>query len=169
MDVVATRLHIRRYTNRAIGKESIRALLQAAMAAHSEGDERPWHFVVVEDLATRERIAETHPAAHIVVQAPIVIVVCGDETLQKHPGFWVQDCAAATENILIKAQTMGLGAMWFGVYPVEGRVQSIRKILDLPPNVISFSLTTVGYPAEHNGLKCQYNASRVHLNHWRNA
>ena len=138
MDVVATRLHVRRYSNQTISKESIRALLQAAMAAHSEGDERPWHFVVVEDLAMRKRIVETHPTAHIVVQAPVVILVCGDPTLQKHPGFWVQDCAAATENILIKAQAMGLGAMWFGVYPIEGRVQHIRNILDLPPTVHSF-------------------------------
>ena len=109
MDAAATRLHVRRYNNQAVGRESIRELLQTAMAAHSEGDERPWHFVVVEDLAMRERIAETHPAATIVVQAPVVILVCGDQTLQKHPGFWVQDCAAATENMRIKAQTMGLG------------------------------------------------------------
>ena len=166
MDAVATRLHVRKYTSQADDKQSVRALLEAAMAAHSEGDQRPWHFVVVEDLATRERIAETHPAAHIVVQAPVVICVCGDQALQKHPGFWVQDCAAATENILIKAQNMRLGAMWFGVYPMEGRVQTVRKILDLPPNVIPFSLTTVGYPAEHNGLKCQYNESRVHFDRW---
>ena len=90
MDVVATRLHVRSYTNQPVGKESIRELLQAAMVAHSEGDQRPWHFVVVEDLATRERIADTYPTAHIVVQAPVVIIVCGDQMLQKHPGFWVQ-------------------------------------------------------------------------------
>jgi nitroreductase len=166
MDAVAMRLHVRKYTNQALGKESVRALLEAAMAAHSEGDQRPWHFVVIEDLATRTRIAEAHPGAHIVVQAPDVIVVCGDPTLQKHPGFWMQDCAAATENILIKAQAMGLGAMWFGIFPVEGRVQSIRKILDLPSSVIPFSLTTVGYPAEHNGWKCQYDPSRVHFDRW---
>ena len=167
MDVVGTRLHVRRYSNQTISKKSIQALLQAAMAAHSEGDERPWHFVVVENLATRAQIVETHPTAHIVVQAPVVILVCGDPTLQKYPGFWVQDCAAATENILIKAQAMGLGAMWFGVYPIEGRVQHIRNILDLPPTVIPFSLTTVGHPTDHNGLKCQYDASRVHFERWQ--
>ncbi len=166
MDAIATRLHVRRYTNQTVGKTSVRALLEAAMAAHSEGDERPWHFVVIEDLATRERIAKIHPAAHMVVQAPVVIVVCGEPRLQKHPGFWVQDCAAATENILIEAQSMGLGAMWFGLYPVEGRVQNISKILGLPPTVIPFSLTTIGYPAEHNGLKCCYNGSRVHFDRW---
>ena len=166
MDAVATRLNVRRYASRTIGEESVHALLQAAMAAHSEGDERPWHFVVVEDLATRKRIAAAYPTAHIVVQAPVVILVCGDPTLQKHPGFWVQDCAAATQNIMIKAQAMGLGAMWFGIHPVEGRVQNIRNILDLPAEVIPFSLTTVGYPAEHNGLKCPYDPSRVHFDRW---
>jgi nitroreductase len=167
MDATATRLHVRRYTNQTIGKDCIRTLLQAAMSAHSEGDERPWQFVVVQDLATRKRIAEVHPAVHIVAQAPVVIVVGGDQTLQKHPGFWVQDCAAATENMLIQAQAMGLGAMWFGIYPVDGRVHYIRKILDLPLTVVPFSLTSVGYPAEHNGLKCEYDASRVHLDRWQ--
>jgi nitroreductase len=166
MNAVATRLNVRRYSSQTIGEEDIRALLHAGMAAHSEGDERPWHFVVVEDRATRERIAKTHPTAQIVLQAPAAIVVCGDQALQKHAGFWVQDCAAATQNILIQAQTLGLGAMWFAIFPVEGRVQQIRNILDLPSCVVPFSMTTVGYPVEHNGLKCQYDASRVHLNRW---
>jgi len=165
MDAVPTRLYVRSYTNQSVGKEAVRVLLQAAMAAHSEGDERPWHFVVVEDLVTRERIADIHPSAHIVALASVAIVVCGDQTLQKHIGFWVQDCAAATQNILVKAQAIGLGARWLGIYPVEGRVQNIHKLLDLPPNVIPFSVVTVGYPAEQNGLKCRYDASRIHFDH----
>ncbi len=166
MKAIITRLHVRSYTDQPVGRESIQALLQAAMAAHSEGDERPWHFVVIEDLVTRERIAEIHPSAHIVAQAPVAILICGDQTLQKHVGFWVQDCAAATQNILVEAQPLGLGAMWLGIYPVEGRVQNIRKLLDLPPTVIPLSVVTVGYPIEQNGLKCRYDASRVHFEHW---
>ena len=166
MDAVVTRMNIRRYSDRALSQECVRRLVQAAMAAHSEGDERPWHFVVVEDLATRQRITEIHPFAHTVAQAPVAILVCGDPTLQKHAGFWVQDCAAATENILIDAQAMGLGAVWLGIYPVEGRVQNFRKLLDLPLHVVPFALAPVGYPAEHNAPKCPYDESRVHFDRW---
>ena len=166
MHVALTRMNVRSFTDQAVCRESVRQLLQAAMAAHSAGDERPWHFVVIEDLATRERFAEIHPYAHMVPQAPVAILVCGDLTLQKLSGFWVQDCAAATENILIEAQSMGIGAVWLGIYPVEGRVQSFRKLLDLPPHVVPFALTPVGYPAEQNGLKCRYDESRVHFDRW---
>jgi nitroreductase len=166
MNAILARINIRSYTDRSVSQECVRELLQAAMAAHSAGDERPWHFVVVEDLKIRERIADMHPFAHTVLEAPIAIVVCGDQTLQKHSGFWVQDCAAATQNILIEAQTMGLGAMWLGIYPVEGRVQNFRKLLDLPSHVIPFALTPVGYPAEQNSPRCRYDESRVHFDRW---
>jgi nitroreductase len=167
MNAVLTRMNVRSYTDRAVSPACVRKLLQAAMAAHSAGDERPWHFVVIEDSITRERIAAFHPLADIVLQAPVAILVCGDQTLQKHSGFWVQDCAAATEHILIEAQAMGLGAMWLGIYPVEGRVQNFRKLLDLPSHVVPFALTPVGYPAEQNAPQCRYDESRVHFDRWQ--
>ena len=166
MDCALLRTNVRSFRNQAVCEKSVRKLVHAAMAAHSEGDERPWHFVVVEDKATRDRIADIHPYAHMVSQAPVAILVCGDLTLQKHPGFWVQDSAAATENILIEARSLGLAAVWVGIYPVEGRVQSFRKLLDLPSHVIPFALTSVGYPAEQNGLKSRYDQSRVHFDRW---
>ena len=154
------------FTDQPIREETVRTLLQAAMAARSEGDERPWHFVIVEDQATRERIAYIHPYAYMVALAPVAILVCGDLALQKHPGFWVQDCAAATENILVEAQFLGLGAVWLGIYPVEGRTQSFRNLFDLPSHVVPFALIPIGYPAEQNGLRDQYDQSRVHFGRW---
>jgi nitroreductase len=166
MDAILSRTNVRNYSEQTVSHESVRKLLEAAMAAHSAGDERPWHFVVVEDAGTRERIADIHPFAHMVPQAPAAIFVCGDPTLQKHSGFWVQDCAAATENILIEAHSLGLGAVWLGIYPVEGRVQNFRKLLGLPPHVIPFALTPVGYPAEQNSPQWRYDESRVHFGRW---
>lgn len=166
MDITRSRTNIQGFADRAIRMDSVRQLLQAAMAAHSAGDERPWHFVVVDDIATRQQLADIHPYAHMVPQAPVAILVCGDLTLQKLSGFWVQDCAAATENILIEAQLLGLGAVWLGIYPIEGRMQSFRNLIDLPPHVIPFALVPVGYPAEQNGLKCHYDDSRVHFGGW---
>jgi nitroreductase len=166
MDTVLSRTNIHSFTDRPVCRDAVRQLLQAAMAAHSAGDERPWHFLVVDDLATRQQFAEIHPYTHLVAQAPVAILVCGDLTLQKLSGFWVQDCAAAAQNMLITGQSLGLGTVWLGIHPVEGRVQRFRKVLDLPPHVIPFALILVGYPAEQNGLRYRYDESRVHFGRW---
>src|SRR5271165_6915667 len=107
MDVLLTEMKIGSFADQAICPEFVRKLLLAAMAASSAGDQRPWHFVVVEDRGTRERMADIlHPFAHVLPQAPLALLVCGDPTLQKHAGFWVQDCAAAMQNILIESRTL---------------------------------------------------------------
>ena len=107
-----------------------------------------------------------HPHSAALKEAPTAILVCGDEGLETHKGFWVQDCSAATENILIAVQAKGLGAVWIGVYPREQRVAGIRKVLGIPENVIPFSLIAVGYPAEQKPPADMYDAARVHFNRW---
>ena len=109
MDPVLSRRSVREYTAQPVPDEMVHTLLKAAMAAPSAGDERPWHFIVIDDQQIKERIPEIHRSAHMAPNAPVAILVCGDENLQKHRGFWVQDCAAATENVLIEAQQLGLG------------------------------------------------------------
>ena len=167
MDPVLSRTCIRSYTPQPVPEEAIRTLLQAGMAAHSAGDQRPWHFVVIQDQEMRNRIADLDPFAHMVPQSPTTILVCGDPTLQKHQGFWVQDCAAATENILVEAHLLGLGAVWLAVYPAEGRVQSFRRLLGLPEYVMPFALVPVGYPAERRKPASRYDESRVHHDRWK--
>ena len=130
-DPVLARRSIRKYTDQPVSDESLRKLLEAAMAAPSAGDERPWHFVTIRDTQVRGCIPRIHPYADMVSQAQVAILVCGDESLQKQKGFWVQDCAAATENILIEAQQLSLGAVWLGIYPVQGRVEAFRVLLGL--------------------------------------
>jgi len=166
MDAVLSRTSIRSYTEHPVSEDSLQKMLQAAMAAHSAGDQRPWHFVVIEDSVLREQIPDIHPFAHMTPEAPLAILVCGDPTLQKHPGFWVQDCAAATENILIEAQSLGLGAVWLGIYPIEGRVQSFRRLLNLPGHVVPFALVPVGHPGERKRASLQFDESRVHHDRW---
>jgi nitroreductase len=165
-DPVLSRRSIRSYTEQPVAEETVRILLEAAMAAPSADDERPWHFIVVRDRQIREQIPDIHHYAHMVAQAPVAIVVCGDETLQKQPGCWVQDCSAATENILIEAQQLGLGAVWLGIYPVEGRVQSFRRLLKLPSHVTPLAIIAVGRPAERKEPSNRYDASRVHFDCW---
>lgn len=166
MDPVLSRRSTQEYTDQPVSDEMVRTLLKAAMSAPSAGDERPWHFVVIRDRLVRERIPEVHRFAPMAPFAPVALLVCGDESLQKHRGFWVQDCAAATENVLIEAQLLGLGADWLGVYPVEGRVQGFRRLLNIPERVIPFALVLVGYPAQRKKPAERYDESRVHTNGW---
>ena len=165
-DPVLARRGIRSYTDEPVPDQMVRTLLQAAMVAHSAADERPWHFVVIRDRQTRDRIPIICPSAHVARQAPLSILVCGDPRLQKEQGFWVQDCAAAAENILIEAQHLGLGSMWLGVYPVPGRVQGFRGLLRVPAPVTPFALVALGHPAEFRRPADRYDESRVHYDRW---
>src|SRR5512142_911151 len=103
LEAILTRRSVRRYTPEPIAEELLHELLDAAMHAPSAGNEQPWHFVVVTDRETLAAIPRFHPYAVMLRQAPAAIVVCGDPTLEKYHGYWVQDCAAATENLLLAA------------------------------------------------------------------
>jgi nitroreductase len=136
------------------------------MCAPSADDERPWHFIVVRDLALQQELSIISVYTHVVAKAPLAIVVCGDETLQKQQGCCILDCAAATENILLEAEQIGLGAVWLGIYPIEGRIQKVRSILAVPKNIIPFSIVAAGYPAEHKAPVQRYDERRVHRQRW---
>jgi nitroreductase len=166
MDAILSRRSIRQYTEKPVSDETVKELLEAAMSAPSAGNEQPWHFVIINDRGILKEIPKIHPHSRMLEHAPVAILVCGDEQLQKYQGYWVQDCSAATENILIAAQAMGLGAVWLGVYPIEDRVIGIRKLLDIPEHVTPFSLISIGYPAEQKPPANRYDASRVHHNQW---
>jgi nitroreductase len=165
-DPVLSRRSIRKYTDRTIPEEYITVLLKAGMAAPSADDERPWHFIVIRDRALLGRIPSVHPFAGALTTARTAILVCGDETLQKVQGFWVQDCSAATQNILIEAEELKLGAVWLGIYPFEGRVEGFRNLLNIPEGVIPFALVSIGYPEEHKEPANRYDSSRVHFELW---
>lgn len=166
MDAILSRRSIRKYTAQPVSDEVIQELLEAAMSAPSAGNEQPWHFIVITERQILNEIPKFHPYSQMLRDAPVAILVCGDERLQKYEGYWVQDCSAATENILIAAQAKGLGAVWLGVYPVKGRVIGLRNLLDIPEHVTPFALISIGYPAEQKPRSNRYDASRVRHNRW---
>jgi nitroreductase len=96
--------------------------------------------------------------------APLCVAVCGDTRISDRS--WVQDCSAATENLLLAAVSLGLGAVWLGVYPRESRVNPIRKILDIPENIIPLNLISIGHPGETKEPRTQYDEQRVHHERW---
>jgi nitroreductase len=165
-DAILGRRSIRRYTAASVPDALVMELLQAAMSAPSAGNQQPWHFVVIADRRLREAIASFHPYAQMVREAPVAILVCGDLRLESYRGYWMQDCSAATQNILLAAHARGLGAVWVGVYPKEDRVGRFQTLLKLPAQVIPLALVPVGFPAEHLPAANRFNLSRVHRDRW---
>jgi nitroreductase len=166
VDPILTRRSIRKYTDQPVSDEDVTYLLRAAMSAPSANNEQPWHFVVIKDRKLLAEIPKIHPYAQMVPGAQLAIMVCGDLSLDVMNGYWVQDCAAATENILIAAQSKGLGAVWLGVYPREERVRALQQLFGLPEKVLPFALIPVGYPAEQKPPADRFNPNRVHYDRW---
>ncbi len=163
-DNIMTRTSVRSYQEKPVEDEKIDKLLHAGMAAPSAVNIQPWHFVVVRDKATLEKIAEVTPNAGMAKDAPLAIVVCGDMSNEKEGlvrEFWSQDVSAATENILLAAHGMGLGAVWTGTYPDPKRCEAISKLLDLPKHLIPFNTIVIGYPKGETTPKDKWKPENV--------
>ncbi len=166
LNAIVGRRSIRRFTPGPVGADQVKMLLTAAMSAPSAGNQQLWHFVVTEDPATLARVPAYHPYASMVPSAALAILVCGDLTLEKFPGFWVQDCSAAVENLLVAAHALGLGAVWLGVHPMPDREAGMRKLFELPDHVIPLALIPVGRPAEEKPSADRYQPLRIHKDRW---
>ena len=168
MDAILSRRSIRKYTAQSVPDEVIKELLEAAMSAPSAGNEQPWHFVVIDDRGMLDEIRTFHPYSAMLREAPVAILVCGDERVKNEVvrGFWDQACAVVTENILIAVQAKGLGAVWLGSHPREDLILGFRNLVGLPDHVIPFALISIGYPAEQKPRADRYDVSKVHRNRW---
>ncbi len=166
IEAVTSRRSIRRYTPAEVSEDSVNRLLQAAMSAPSAGNEQPWHFVVIRQREILNSIPSIHPHSQMLKEAALGIVVCGDTSLEIYKGFWVQDCSAATQNILIAANGLGLGAVWLGFYPLEERVAGLKRLLSLPEQIIPLDIVSIGWPAEEKAPAMRYREERVHYDKW---
>ncbi|MDI6766782.1 MAG: nitroreductase family protein [Bacteroidota bacterium] len=166
MNSIFKRRSIRQYTKQEVSEDDVKNLLEAAMCAPSASNVRPWHFVVVRDKAMLEKLSLTHQYAYMVKNASVAIVVCGDYTLHTHKDYWVLDCSAAAENILIEVTELNLGAVWVAVYPRETRIEHVRNVLKLPENIIPLCVIPMGYPAEKIEPINKLDQSRIHVERW---
>ncbi len=167
LDNIATRTSVRDYEARPVEKEKIEKMLRAAMAAPTAMNKQPWHFVVVDQRNVLDALAGANPYAKMLKKAPLAIVVCGNtDKMIEGDGrdFWIQDASAATENLLLAAHAMGLGAVWTGAYPSEERCISISKVLSLSDNLIPLNMIVVGYPAEQPQPKQKFKEENVSYN-----
>jgi len=166
MDAIITRRSVRHFEPKAVPLELIQKLLRAAMQAPSAANAQPWHFVIIDDRNILEKVTEFHPAAESLHEAPVAILVNGDDHLEKRPDRWIMDCSAATQNMLLAAHDCGLGAVWLGIHPDPIRIDNIRAMVGLPANVHPLSLVAVGYAARPTRPVDRYRADRIHYNHW---
>ncbi len=166
IEAILSRRSIRRYIRQQVPEEVIQELLEAGMSAPSSGNQQPWQFIIINDRKILDEIPRHHPYAQMLMEAPLAIAVCGDLYLEKNKGMWVQDCSAATENILIAAHAKGLGAVWLGVYPREERVLALRKLLVIPEHVIPLAVVAIGYPGEKKSPAKRFSKTRIHYNKW---
>lgn len=166
LKTIYKRRSIRAFRPEPVSAETLQELIRAAMHAPSAGDERPWQFVIVDDRELLRRIPTVHPYASMVPTAPAAILVCGDLQLESHKGFWVQDCSAAVQNLLLAVTAHGLGAVWLGVHPREDRVEGLRRLLGLPQHVVPLALVPVGRPAEEPAPEDRFEPAKIHRNGW---
>jgi nitroreductase len=167
LEAILTRRSIREYTSQAVPDERVQELLSAAMQAPSAGNQQPWHFIIVTERSLLNALADILPFGKMVPSAQLGIVVCADLELEKHHGFWVQDCSNATMNLLLAAHDRGLGAVWVAIYPVEDRIGSVKQILGLPDRVMPLCIVPIGYPAaKPEPPEGRFNPTRLHQNRW---
>ena len=166
LEAIKTRRSIRKFKPQDIPREIYRELLEAAMLAPSAGNEQPWQFVAIDDRRILDQIPLICPTAAMCRQSPLAILVCGDSRYERYPDFWVQDCSAAVENILLAAHALGLGAVWAGVYPMKDRIEGFRRLFALPDEITPFALVALGYPNEKPAPSKRYKEDRVHYNRW---
>lgn len=164
LETILNRKSVRKYTARPVEKEKLEILVRAGMAAPSSRDRRPWEFVIVTDRKTLDTMAEGLPFARMLKETNQAIVVCGDTI--KSDNAWFLDCSAAAQNILLAAESMGLGAVWTAVYPYPDRIRIVREELRLPDHIMPLNVIPIGYPQGKESPKNKYNPQQIHYDTW---
>jgi len=166
LKAILSRRSIRKYSKNNIPEEYYEVLLKAAMHAPSGRNRQPWHFIIVSDREILKKLAEISPSWKMLEEAANAIVVCGDLNLEDSESFILQDCSAATQNILLAAHELGLGSVWLGVHPKEDRLKPLIEILHIPAHILPVSMVSIGKPDESREQPDRYNIDRIHQDRW---
>lgn len=161
MNSIYHRVSIRKYQDRPVEKEKIKAILRAAMQAPSAANQQPWEFYVVTDKEKLTALSETSPYAKMTRDAPVAIVpVYRKECMI--PAYAEIDLSIAMENLWLETDAQGLGGVWLGIAPLEDRMQAVEKVLGIPEHLRAFAIFPLGYPAEERKQQDRYDESRIH-------
>lgn len=164
LETIFNRKSVRKYTERPVEKEKLETLVRAGMAAPSSRDRRPWEFVIVTDQDLLDKMGDGLPLARMLKETKQAIIVCGDTV--KSENAWQLDCSAAAQNILLAAESMGLGAVWTAAYPYPERMKIIQDALQLPEHILPLTVIPLGYPTGIEKPKDKYNKKQIHYNGW---
>lgn len=164
MDVINKRRSIRKFKGQTVEKAKIEKLLRAAMQAPSAGNQQPWEFIVVEEKESLRKLSLTSQYSKLVADAPLALVLLANEKSMRFPQNWQQDLSAATQNILLEAVDLGLGAVWIGVAPDQDRMNYVAETFKLPEYIKPFCLIALGYPADgqENVFVDRFDETKVH-------
>jgi nitroreductase len=169
LSVIHSRKSVRHYTGKAVRKGQLDTLLRAGMAAPTARDKRPWEYIVVRDQQLLHQLSEDIPYGKMLDKAGAAICVCADMNVALggfDKTYWIMDCSAATENILLAAEAIGLGAVWVAVSPQPVRVANVRETLELPPHVMPLNLISIGWPKGIEQPKNKWDPSNIHYEKW---
>lgn len=168
LKIIHQRKSVRNYTAQKVETGALKTLLKSAMAAPSAKDLRPWSFIGITQREVLNMLSEKLPYGKMLVNAQAAIVVCGEpeKGVKNVRDYWVQDCSAATQNILLAAEAIGLGAVWIGVFPRDDRVENVKKILNIPENVFPLNVISIGYPAGDEKPKDKFDETNIHWETW---
>jgi len=164
LENIANRKSVRNFIEgKAVEAEKIEKLLRAAMAAPTGKNTQPWEFIVVTCRSTLDTLAAWLPYAKMLKQATLAIIVCADITKSE---YWYVDCSAATENILLAAEAMQLGAVWTATYPYEDRMNVVKQSVHLPDTIQSLCVIPIGYPSAEASPKDKWKTEKIHYEKW---
>ncbi len=163
LEAIFSRRSVRNFKKKAIDKDTLYTLIKSGMQAPSAMNYQPWHFIITTDKAILREIVNFHPYAEMLLEASAAISVCGDLNIEKSEGYNAVNCSAATQNILLAAHELGLGAVWLGIYPRKKRIKELKRVLKIPEHILPISLIAVGYPAVSKSPINRYRESRVHF------
>ena len=168
LQFIFSRRSIRKFQDKGVPEAMITDLLEAAMAAPSAVARDPWHFIVVRERATLDKLTDILPHGKMLRQAPAAFIVCGDisRAHDQKESYMLQDLSAAVENILLAANVLGLGGCWLGVHPRPERIDGIRELFRLPETIIPMCGIALGWPAEEPNPRTRYKSESVHLEQW---
>lgn len=166
METIFKRRSIRSYQDKKVESEKITQLLKAAMQAPSAGNHQPWEFIVVEKKETLEKLSRMSPCSKTIAKSPLAIVLLGNKQRMRYPENWEQDMGAATQNLLLEATYLDLGAVWMSVAPLEERETYIKELFNLDSKLLPYCVVTVGYPDQvHNRFIDRFDSTRIHYEH----
>lgn len=152
LDTIKNRRSVVRFEKKQIEEEKIEAILEAGRWAPSWLNKQPWSFIIIKDQNTKEQLSSVVPTvfAQGVKEAPVCIAVSVDTTQDPH--HFIEDGAAASQNMILAAHSLGLHSCWIGIYDLEGRKDSaeakVKKILEVPKTHQVISLLPIGVGAD---------------------